>query len=40
MVLVVLAALAIGIAWQVYAFRDCKKVGHSTLYCLVRGGSR
>lgn len=29
---VILTALLI--AWSVYAFKDCKKVGHSTLYCI------
>ena len=26
------------IAWEVYKYRDCKKVGHTTVYCLFTGG--
>ena len=26
------------IGWNIYAFKDCKKVGHSTLYCIGRIG--
>ena len=37
---VILVVILFGIAiwWNIYAFQDCKKVGHSTLYCLGRIG--
>ncbi|MCK5132375.1 MAG: hypothetical protein KAR40_09530 [Candidatus Sabulitectum sp.] len=31
----VLVVLAGGIWWKGYKYTDCKKVGHSTLYCAV-----
>ena len=30
--------LVFSVWWQVYAFMDCKNVGHSTLYCVMRIG--
>jgi hypothetical protein len=30
--------LALGVWWQVYAYRDCKAVGHATTYCVLRIG--
>lgn len=38
MILFVIMLFAIVIAWQVYAFKDCKRVGHSTMYCIGRIG--
>lgn len=37
-ILIVLILLGLSLWWQIYAFNDCKKVGHSTLYCLGRIG--
>lgn len=34
----VMAIFAGAIWWQVYAFKECKKVGHSTFYCIMRSG--
>lgn len=28
-----------GIAWQTYAFLDCREVGHDLLYCVLRLGN-
>lgn len=33
--LLVAAILALGLGTTVYKFRDCKKVGHTTLYCIL-----
>lgn len=33
--LVILAMLAIVIGLSAYKFNDCKKVGHSTFYCML-----
>lgn len=30
-----LLLLVIGIWWQVYKYHDCKKVGHTTMYCVL-----
>ncbi len=38
MVLGVILLFGVGCAWQIYAFKDCKKVGHSTLYCIGKIG--
>ena len=32
----VLLLLALIFGWEVYAFRDCRKVGHSFWYCVGR----
>ena len=37
-ILILIGVLSIPIAWNIYAFKDCKKVGHSTLYCIGRIG--
>ena len=29
------ALIALAAWWGVYKFHDCKKVGHSTLYCML-----
>lgn len=35
------AALIGGCAWwKVYAYHDCKRVGHSALYCVIRIGDK
>ena len=26
------------VAWKVYEYRDCKNVGHSTFYCVMKSG--
>lgn len=33
--LVIVAVLAIVIGLSAYKFNDCKRVGHSTLYCIL-----
>ena len=33
--LIIIAAIS---WWNVYSFADCKKVGHSTMYCIGRIG--
>lgn len=33
--LFIAAVLALGISIATYKFRDCKKVGHTTLYCIL-----
>lgn len=38
LVLTIVLVVGLTIAWTVYAFKDCKKVGHSTLYCIGRMG--
>lgn len=37
---VVIVVVVFGLAgwWQTYRYHDCKKVGHSTLYCLLSIG--
>ena len=30
--------LCVIVWWQVYAFKDCKRVGHTTTYCIGRIG--
>lgn len=37
-ILFVVLVLAFSAWWQVYAFMDCKAVGHSILYCVMRIG--
>lgn len=27
------------LAWPIYKYKDCKKVGHSTLYCVLDIGN-
>lgn len=29
---------AIILAWPIYKYKDCKKVGHSTFYCILDFG--
>ena len=36
--LVLLVLIGLTCAWQVYAYHDCLKVGHSRLYCIGRIG--
>ncbi len=36
--LLILVIFGLAIWWQVYKFGDCKKVGHSTLYCVMDFG--
>jgi len=36
--LFIIAVFGLSIWWQVYAYQDCKAVGHSTLYCVLRIG--
>jgi len=31
--------LSISIWWKIYKYHDCKKVGHSTLYCVLDIGN-
>jgi len=38
MLLAVLVVLSIPVGCKVYQFSDCKKVGHSTLYCIIKAG--
>jgi hypothetical protein len=35
-VLAVLAVVGLGVWWEVYKYHDCKMVGHSTLYCVLK----
>lgn len=37
-VLVFLVVFGLAGWWQVYRYQDCKKVGHSTLYCVMSIG--
>lgn len=37
-VLVLLLLFAIPVSCTVYKFNDCKKVGHSTFYCIMDMG--
>lgn len=34
--LALLAAISVVVAWQVYAYHDCRRVGHATCYCVGR----
>jgi hypothetical protein len=36
--MIFVALIGGGIWWKTYAYHDCKHVGHSTLYCIVRIG--
>jgi len=38
-ILVALVLWAI-IGWEVYKYKECKKVGHSTFYCVMTFGSK
>ena len=33
-VLILFLAIALAIKWEIYKYNDCKKVGHSTVYCV------
>ncbi len=33
-----LAVLFAALSWRVYAFSECRAVGHGMLFCLVREG--
>jgi hypothetical protein len=35
----IIALVALSVWWQIYAYHDCKNVGHSTLYCVMRVGT-
>lgn len=37
MVFVALLVYAI-MAWQVYRYKDCRRVGHTTMYCILTIG--
>lgn len=37
-ILLFAALLATGVWWEVYKYQDCKMVGRSTLYCVMRVG--
>lgn len=37
-VITVLLFLVLFVTYKVYMFNDCKAVGHSTLYCVLRTG--
>ena len=30
--------LSFAVWWNIYAYQDCKAVGHSTFYCVMRIG--
>jgi hypothetical protein len=30
--------LLLSVWWEVYKYHDCRRVGHSTLYCIAAGG--
>lgn len=34
----VVGLLALAVWWQRYQYKDCKNVGHSTLYCVMKIG--
>ncbi len=38
LIILIVTILAISIWWQVYRFQDCKRVGHSTVYCILTIG--
>ena len=37
-VIAVICLICLSVWWNIYAYQDCKKVGHSTLYCIGRIG--
>lgn len=37
-ILALIIFIYLGIAWEIYKYHDCKKVGHSTFYCVMQGG--
>lgn len=39
-VLAGIIGIALGLAMSAYMYRDCKAVGHSTLYCVMLLGRR
>lgn len=34
----VLIMLGLGVAWEVYKWNDCRKVGHGFMYCVANIG--
>lgn len=39
-ILVIIAAVVIGpVWWRVYRYNDCRRVGHSRLYCVLDNGN-
>lgn len=36
--MLIVVVLGLGYGCEAYKFRDCKKVGHSTLYCIMKLG--
>lgn len=38
LIIVVLLIIPFQIWWQFYRYHDCKKVGHTTLYCILSIG--
>jgi uncharacterized membrane protein len=37
-ILVVLVVIGFAVAWRVFEYRECRKVGHSCLYCVTHIG--
>jgi len=37
-VTVILTALLLAVSWKVYAYKECKRIGHKTLYCILSSG--
>lgn len=37
-VVILVIFFGLALAWEVYAFRDCRRVGHSLFYCIGRIG--
>jgi len=35
--LVLVAISAANLGWEMFRYRECKKVGHSSIYCVLSG---
>lgn len=35
---ILISLIIAAIVWEVYKYKDCKKVGHSTIYCIFAKG--
>lgn len=39
-IFILLTLIGSCVAWKVYEYKDCKKVGHSTFYCFMKMGKK
>lgn len=37
-VILFVALIGLSLSWSVYKYKECKKVGHATFYCLMTLG--